>query len=444
MTQTTNILLKPTQIPWIGNIPEDWKIQRLKSVILRSKNWAWWGDMKWDSNDIVCIRVADFDSENFWIDDSRLTYRNIPDCEDILLNEGDLLLEKSWGWDLQLVWRVINYNKSFRAVTSNFLATIKTKKSSIENKFLYYLLRYYYSANVNYRSIKQTTGIQNLDSDSYFQEPIPLPPLPTQTTIANFLDQKTERISTLISNKKKLIDFLKEQKQYIIHRAVTKGIDPDVNMKNSGMPWIWEIPEDWEVKRLKYCVFGKLEYGANEPAESNNPDNPRYIRITDFWNDWFLRNDTFCSLAMEQAKNYLLQEWDILFARSGATVWKTFMFTDYNWVACFAWYLIRARVNTKIINEKFLYLYTKSNAYEEWKSFIFNESTIQNIWADKYNNLPVPIPSLLIQSTIIKYIEQEAAQIDTAIEKIEKEITLIEEYRTSLIYQAVTGKISIS
>ncbi len=83
---------------------------------------------------------------------------------------------------------------------------------------------------------------------------IPLPPLSTQSTIANFLDQKTTQIKKFIENKKKLIELLKEQKQSIIHRAVTKGIDKNSKMKDSGVPWIGEIPEDWKIRKLKYCV----------------------------------------------------------------------------------------------------------------------------------------------------------------------------------------------
>ena len=85
---------------------------------------------------------------------------------------------------------------------------------------------------------------------------IPLPPLSIQTAIAQYLDQKTEQIGTLITNKKNLITLLREQKQSIIHRAVTKGIDPSAKMKESGIPWIGEIPEDWKTIKLKY--LGKI------------------------------------------------------------------------------------------------------------------------------------------------------------------------------------------
>ncbi len=98
---------------------------------------------------------------------------------------------------------------------------------------------------------------------------------------------------------------------------------------------------------------------------------PRYIRITDFGDDGKLRNDTFKSLPFKTAKDFFLKDGDILFARSGATVGKTFQFKDYNGIACFAGYLIRARIDEKQMMTDFLYYYTKSGIYENWKSSIF-------------------------------------------------------------------------
>lgn len=115
--------------------------------------------------------------------------------------------------------------------------------------------------------------------------------------------------------------------------------------KPTNIEWIGEIPKHWEVKRMKYVVNGKLQYGANESSEIADRTLPRYIRITDFDEGGFLRDETFLSLPEDIAKDYLLNEGDVLFARSGATVGKTFQFKNYNGVACFAGYLIRAAPN---------------------------------------------------------------------------------------------------
>src|SRR5690606_14824012 len=126
------------------------------------------------------------------------------------------------------------------------------------------------------------------------------------------------------------------------------------------------------------------------------------------------------------------------------TVGKTFQFKNYEGVACFAGYLIKATPNPNIIESDFLYYYTKSGAYENWKGSIFNQATIQNIGADKYAFLEIPIPAnIQEQRTIVQHIETECARINAKIAKTQKLIDLLTEYRTALISEVVTGKVKV-
>jgi len=163
--------------------------------------------------------------------------------------------------------------------------------------------------------------------ESFKQMPSAYPPLAEQRLIARFLDWHGARTAKLIRAKKKLIALLNEQKQAIIHRAVTRGLDPNVKLKPSGIPWLGDVPEGWAVMRLRHLINGRLTYGANAAAEFVNPEWPRYIRITDFRSDGSLRPDTFRSLPPDIANDYLVEPGDILFARSGATVGKAFLVT---------------------------------------------------------------------------------------------------------------------
>ena len=211
------------------------------------------------------------------------------------------------------------------------------------------------------------------------------------------------------------------------------------NYKDSGIEWIGEIPEHWKCFRLKNLVKEPLKYGANESAEEDNPLNPRYIRITDFGNDGLLKDDTFKSLPIEIASNFLLEEGDLLFARSGATVGKTFLFKNYDGIACFAGYLIKATFDKDKIDSTYINYFTRSNYYENWKMSVFQQATIQNIGADKYNQLLVSIPdSIAEQTAIANYLDHKTNQIDTLISKKEQFITLLQEERTAVINQAVT------
>jgi type I restriction enzyme S subunit len=207
--------------------------------------------------------------------------------------------------------------------------------------------------------------------------------------------------------------------------------------KSSGVEWIGDIPEHWEVKRIKYILKNPLKYGANEPAVDDDRNNPRYIRITDFGENEILRDDTFKSVKYEIAKNYLLKKGDILFARSGATVGKSFQFKNYNGLACYAGYLIKATPNAKIVISDFLSYYTKSISYDEWKENIFIQATIQNISAEKYDRLELPIPPLSEQTAIAQYLDAKTQAIDKKINLLTKKSETYKELRKSIINDAV-------
>ena len=213
--------------------------------------------------------------------------------------------------------------------------------------------------------------------------------------------------------------------------------------KDSGIEWIGEIPEHWRIVRLKFLKTSPFQYGANEPAEMDDPQLPRYIRITDINEKGDLREDTFKSLSWESAQPYLLKDGDILFARSGATVGKIFMYRGELGPACYAGYLIRFKPDKSKVNSYYIYYYTLSKVYEEWIKQNIIQATIQNVSAEKYGNLQVPLPPLEEQKGIVKYLNDKIEEIDILVESIYVQIQKLKEYRQSLISEAVTGKIDV-
>src|SRR3970282_1406868 len=145
-------------------------------------------------------------------------------------------------------------------------------------------------------------------------------------------------------------------------------------------------------------------------------------------------------LPAAHAREALLEPNDVLFARSGATVGKTFMFRNYDGEAFFAGYLIRARTLLWKLDPLFLYLFTKSTAYESWKNLIFTQATIQNISAAKYNYLAIPLPPLDEQRAIVVHVEEKSAQFRSLTACIETQIASLTAYRKSLIHECVTGQ----
>lgn len=204
----------------------------------------------------------------------------------------------------------------------------------------------------------------------------------------------------------------------------------------SGIDWIGDIPSHWNIAPLKRNLRMPLKYGANEPAESENKNYPRYIRITDIDNNGNLKDETFKSLEPAKATEYLLEKGDVLFARSGATVGKTYIFNE-PYEACFAGYLIKASCSSGL-TPQFLFYYTNSGMYNNWKNSIFIQSTIQNIGADKYSLLPLPLPPLAEQEAIAAWLDEKCEEIDAAIAKVDREIELIDELKQSEISRVVT------
>ena len=257
---------------------------------------------------------------------------------------------------------------------------------------------------------------------------LPCPPKTEQVTIAAFLDHKVGQIDATIAEKEQMLEDLKNYRSAIISEAVTKGLDKNVEMKDSGIEWLGLIPKHWDCSSLKYYLSEPLQYGANESAESNNPNWPRYIRITDI--------DEYGNL-----KDYILEKGDVLFARSGATVGKTYIFKE-DYKACFAGYLIKAKCGIRLLSE-FLYLYTNTSQYENWKNSVFVQATIQNIGADKYSLLPIIIPPIEEQRVIIEYVNTKVSIMDEAFQELHAQINDLKSYKSALITEAVTGKIDL-
>lgn len=326
-----------------------------------------------------------------------------------------------------------------RGIMSSAYIRLCIEKDFNPNYF-YYLYFDWYKKNVfNYLG----GGVRaTLSSSDLLNLYLPVPPKDEQDEIVQYIKAQEEKINLFIQKKQRFIELLKEQRQILIHQVVTNGINQKVKLKCSGIEWLGDIPIHWEIRRLKECLIGKLKYGANESGEEYNPAGYRYIRITDFSLDGKLSEENKLSLSPEIGAEYELQEGDILFARSGATVGKTFQFhyVSEEEKYCYAGYLIKATPDENIILSDFLFNYTNSKAFENWKNSIFNKATIENIGADKYSVLKIPIPPIEEQKQIVAHIKTETATIDTAITKAEREIELIREYKEAMISEAVMGK----
>ncbi|WP_163397749.1 restriction endonuclease subunit S [Flavobacterium fluviatile] len=426
---------KDSGVDWIGEIPEGWEILPGLSFIYENKA----KNKGMIRNTVLSlsygkIRVKAESELTGLVPESFETYQ--------LVNVGDLIFRPT---DLQ------NDMVSLRSSISEYQGIITSAylnlrfRENADPKFFHYFFR---SIDNNKIIYGLGSGLrQNISYLDFRRFNFPFPPLPEQTAIAQFLDDKTAKIDQTICIKEKEIELLKERRQILIQKAVTKGLDDTVKLKDSGVDWIGEIPEHWEVRKLKFCLSSKLKYGANESGVDYDLELPRYVRITDFGFDGKLSEDKKLSLTWQQGKDYLLKDGDILFARSGATVGKSYQFKtsmSFEKHYSFAGYLIKAEANEEIIRSDYLYLYTNSNLFDNWKSAIFNKATIENIGADKYSTLSVVIPPLKEQEEILFEYNSKNEKIDKAILLKQQEIEKLKEYKTVLIDNVVTGKVKIN
>lgn len=213
-------------------------------------------------------------------------------------------------------------------------------------------------------------------------------------------------------------------------------------MKDSGIEWIGLIPANWNVAPLKYSLSVPMKYGATEPGIDYDEQLPRYIRITDITSSGLLKDIGKLSLSEQQADGYILDDDTVLFARSGGTVGKTFLYKKSYGRAAFAGYLISAVSDKRKMIAEWIVFYSNSCAYWDWVARIFTQATIQNIGADKYGNMPIPVAPLSDQKRIATYLNTKCVEIDALTADIKSQIDTLEQYKRSVITSCVTKGIS--
>lgn len=429
---------KDSGVEWIGEVPSHWEVVHLKRILREHMQYG--ANEPAESDNILYpryIRITDI-TENSELRPETFKSLEPSKAKDYLLDKGDVLFARSGA----TVGKTFLFNADIKACYAGYLIKASCNRRKMLPEYLYY-----YTLSGAYECWKNSvfvqSTIQNIGADKYQLMYIPVPSINEQNAMLSYLNKKCSEINKVISAQQKRITLLQELKQSVITHAVTKGLNPNVEMKDSGVEWIGKIPASWDVVHLKRILRERMQYGANEPAESDDTTYPRYIRITDITANGELRPETFKSLEPSKAKDYLLDKGDVLFARSGATVGKTFLF-NADIKACYAGYLIKASCDKRRMLPEYLYYYTQSGAYECWKNSVFIQSTIQNIGADKYQMMYIPVPSKDEQKQIVEYTMRKSQIFDAAISKAQHQVELLQEYKQSLITEVVTGKRKIS
>ena len=430
---------KDSGIEWIGEIPTHWEIKKVKHRCYVKARVGWKGlksDEFLNEGYAYLVTGSDFKNDKVnWRECYHINKERYDEDPYIQLKKGDLLITK----DGTLGKLAIVYNLDKPACLNSGIFVVRSTKEDFSTEFLFWVLKSRIFTQFNdYTSYGST--IQHLYQNVFMEFSYTLPTLKEQTAIANYLDEKTGEIDEIIADKKRLIELYEEEKNAIINKAVTKGINPDAPMKDSGIEWLDEIPEHWEVKKTNWC-FECIGSGTTPKSDKEEYYNGEI--------NWLLTGDLNDSDIYETSKKITQKAIDdysslriypsesIVMAMYGATIGKLGILrveTTVNQACCvlskpiklyyqFAFYLLLA-ARPEIINMSY-------------------GGGQPNISQELIKSFKVQIPPTEEQQSIVEHIEAECSRIDFKIERTKELIELLQEYRTALINEVVTGKVKV-
>lgn len=431
--------MKDSGIEWIGEIPEDWETIKLKLIVNTIKGYAFKSEM-FSSDGIPVVKASDLKKQSVVKSGVYITEEVVSNYLSFKLSTNDILMTtvgstpniiNSVVGQLALVPKELNGS----LLNQNVVKLIPIEK--VENLFMYYYLSTHSFRKYLDLIAHGTANQASLALKDILDYSITFPDYNEQFKIINFLDNKCSKIDETIQKEKQVIEKLKQYKQSVITEAVTKGLDPDVKMKDSGVEWIGEIPEHWEVKKLKYCIeCNKNTLSEHTPYEFNikyidigsvtNEEGIREVQTFNFINApsrarrIVKKNDTIISTVRTYLKaiSYISDEYDNFICSTGFAVCTP--------LECFI--------------GKYMFYSLHSDWFVSTVESISTGISYPAINTSSLVNLMGLIPPLEEQEQIASYLDKKCASIDKAISNKEKLIEKLTEYKKSLIYECVTGK----
>jgi len=411
---------------WIGVVPKKWDIVRLKHIFKEKKITH---NLKLNCGSISFGKVV-------YKDDDKVPISTKASYQEVLIDEY-LINPLNLNYDL-ISLRIALSGKNV-VVSSGYI--VLQNHADINKSFYKWLLHRY---DVAYMKLLGSGVRQTINFNHIANSLLPFPPLTEQTAIANFLDEKTANIDKAITQKEKLITLLKERKQILIQNAVTKGLNPNVNLKPSGVEWIGDIPEHWEVKRLKYLINNSFSGGTPSTDKLDYWDGGiSWVSSVDVKVDYLIKTKREISkTGLTNSSSKTAPKGAIIFVtRSGIlqhtlpiSILKKDMAINQD---------IKCLILKDSISSKYFQKIIKGNNNKILVEVRQQAATVESIDMHYFFNLPIPVPSIIEQKEISIYIEKKSAKIENSISLNQKQIEKLKEYKATLINSAVTGKIKV-
>lgn len=428
---------KDSGVEWIGEIPEHWEVTRLKNLIEVHYSGVWGNESDESINDRNCIRIADFDFGNLTINEKNLTKRNYSDkeIEKYELRKGDILVEKSGGGDKTPVGRVVFFGLEESSLYANFIEMLRVK--SVSKKFIAYLLSSMYHSGLIYTMFNQTTGIQNLNIPKYITQNIVLPKDNfEQEKITIYLDKKTEKIDSIIKSLEDQKENLEQYKRELIAEVITKGLNNNIPMKDSGVDWIGEVPEHWEVKKIKW-IFKILKRQNGRDDRQVLSITQQGIKIKDIENNDGQMAESYENYQLVEPGDFAMNSMDLLTGWIDCSQYEGVTSPDYR-----VFRLIDINDhNNDFYNYLFQMCYTRRIFYRIGQGV--SNLGRWRLQREPFLNMKVPVPPKAEQENISSFIRIKENKINVIVNEVEKQTEKLKEYRKILIHEAVTGKVKI-
>ncbi|MDP1318057.1 restriction endonuclease subunit S [Acinetobacter lwoffii] len=426
---------KDSGVEWVDDIPSTWEVKPVFALFTPEME----KNLDGIETNVLSLsygRIIQRDVENNHglLPESFNTYQ--------IVNDGDIILRLT---DLQNDKRSLRVGLATQKgiITSAYLKLSALKE--IDPKFAYRLLHSYDTTKVFYG---MGGGLrQSMKFEDFRRLPILVPPKSEQTQIANFLDHETAKIDTLIAKQEKLIELLKEKRQAVISHAVTKGLNPDVTMKDSGVEWLGQVPEHWITSKLKY--FAVIQGGFAFSSDLFIEEGIQVLRIGNVYQNSLSLDRQPIFIANDLVKKYedfIVKKDDVLISLTG-TLGKR----DYG-------FAIKVETNDQyLLNQRVAKISPNKNIDTDFMVYVlWSESYLTQLYSlpsgTKQANLSnsdvlgieiVVPPTMQEQKQIARYIKEKLEKFDEMISKAESAIQLMQERRTALISSAVTGKIDV-
>ncbi|EHC9021643.1 restriction endonuclease subunit S [Campylobacter jejuni] len=413
---------KDSGIEWLGEIPEHWEVVKINKIVTFVNGYAF---ENFDFNpifEIPVIRIGDMQKEKILYDNCLKT-KEKEKLKQFLISNNDILIALSGA----TTGKIAFCDTDNKAYINQRVAIVRSKLKLVK----YYFLTRGFSLLIELAC--NGSAQPNISTKEIGEFKIPLPPLKEQEQIAKFLDEKCEQIKNFIEKKEKLITLLKEQKQAFINKATTKGLDKNVNFKDSGIEWLGEIPEHWKLIKCKNFFVLKS------------------IPIGDLWNKTKLLSLTLNGVIERDINNpeekfpsdfstyQIVKEGDLIFCLFDvAETPRTIGLSKLNGMITSAYTIFEIKNQEKRFLEYFFI------DLDNRKNLKFLYRGLRNtISKEDLLNLKIPLPPLKEQEQIANFLDEKCKKIDLLIEKTEKQIKLIKEYKTTLTNQAVCGRINL-